>query len=98
MNPLYLLMETLTGQSTQCIIRTAGNSKRFILYVLLVFLKTLRKLDKWYFNELQGYFIMPLPEIANNKNKPECIFFILKSLLSRNCYKKKVKRFYLQII
>ena len=37
MNPLYLLMETLTCQSTQCIIRTARNSKRFILYLLLCF-------------------------------------------------------------
>ena len=37
MNLLYLLMETLTCQSTQCIIRTARNSKRFILYLLLCF-------------------------------------------------------------
>ena len=37
MNPLHLLMETLTGQSTQSIIRTARNSKIFILYLLVVF-------------------------------------------------------------
>ena len=80
MNPLYLLMETLTCQSTQCIIRTARNSKRFILHLLLCFffskrVKTLRKLDKWYFNELPGYLIMPLPEIANDKNKTRMYFF-----------------------
>ena len=28
-------------------------------------------LDKGYFNELPGCLIMPLPEIANDKNKPE---------------------------
>ena len=77
MNPLYLLMETLTGQSIQCIIRNARNSKRFIFYLFVFFFfkKTLRKLDKCYSNELPGYLIMPLPEIAYDKNKPECNFF-----------------------
>ena len=35
-------------------------------------------LVKWYFNELLGYLIMSftsIPVIANDKNKPECIFY-----------------------
>ena len=51
------------------------------------------------FTELPGYLIMPLPEIANDKKKTRMyFFFILNSLLYRNCYQKKMKRFYLQII
>ena len=42
----------------------------------------MRILCKWYFNELPGYLIMPLPEIANDKNKPECIFFFSEKV----CY------------
>ena len=34
----------------------------------------MRILDKLYFNELPGYLIMLLTEIANDKNK--CIFFL----------------------
>ena len=37
----------------------------------------MRILVKWYFNELLGYLIIsftPVPVIANDKNKPECIF------------------------
>ena len=40
----------------------------------------MRILVKWYFNELLGYLIMSfmsIPVIANDKNKPECIFFSL---------------------
>ena len=35
-------------------------------------------LVKWHFNELLGYLIMSftsIPVIANDKNKPECIFY-----------------------
>ena len=38
----------------------------------------MRILVKWYFNELLGYLIMSftsIPVIANDKNKPECIFY-----------------------
>ena len=38
----------------------------------------MRILVKWYFNELLGYVIMSftsIPVIANDKNKPECIFY-----------------------
>ena len=41
----------------------------------------MRKLVKWYFNELLGYLIMSfmsIPVIANDKNKPECIFFFIE--------------------
>ena len=41
----------------------------------------MRILDKWYVNELLGYLIMPLPEIANDKNKPECIVSYLKKFV-----------------
>ena len=37
----------------------------------------MRMLVKWYLNELLGYLIMLftlISVIANNKNKPECIF------------------------
>ena len=40
----------------------------------------MRKLVKWYFNELLGYLIMSftsIPVIANDKKKPECIFFLI---------------------
>ena len=70
----------------------------FYIYYYVVFFKTLRKLDKWYFNDPQGYLIMPLPEIANKKKTRMFFFFILNSLLHRNCYQKKTKRFYHQII
>ena len=42
----------------------------------------MRILVKWYFNELLGYLIMlftSIPVIANDKNKPECIFFYIES-------------------
>ena len=35
-------------------------------------------LVKWYFHELLGYLLMSftsIPVIANDKNKPECIFY-----------------------
>ena len=41
----------------------------------------MRILVKWYFNELLGYLIMSfksIPVIANDKNKPECIFFFIE--------------------
>ena len=47
----------------------------------------MRILVKWYFNELLGYLIMSftsIPVIANDKNKPECIFyfFIVESFFN----------------
>ena len=39
-----------------------------------------------------------IPVIANAKNKPECIFSSTEMFLRRNCYQKKTKPFYLQII
>ena len=41
----------------------------------------MRILVKWYFDELLGYLIMSftsIPVIANDKNKPECIFFFIE--------------------
>ena len=41
----------------------------------------MRILVKWYFNELLGYLIMSftsIPVIANDKNKPECIFCFIE--------------------
>ena len=41
----------------------------------------MRILVKWYFNELLGYLIMSfmsIPGMANDKNKPECIFFFIR--------------------
>ena len=41
----------------------------------------MRILVKRYFNELLGYLIMSctsIPVIANDKNKPECIFFFIE--------------------
>ena len=41
----------------------------------------MRILVKWHFNELLRYLVIlftPIPVIANDKNKPECIFLILK--------------------
>ena len=38
----------------------------------------MRILVKWYLNELLGYLIMSftsIPVIANDKNKPDCIFY-----------------------
>ena len=53
----------------------------------------MRILVKWYFNELLGYLIMlftSIPVIANDKNKPECIFSILKGFFKcRNCFQEK---------
>ena len=45
----------------------------------------MRILVKWYFNELLGYLIMSfqsIPVIANDKNKPECIFFLNERFLN----------------
>ena len=54
-----------------------------IICILFFFSKTVRILVKWYFNlifyELLGYLIMSfmsIPVIANDKNKPDCIFFL----------------------
>ena len=53
----------------------------------------MRILVKWYFNELLGYLIMSftsIPVIANDKNKPECIFFFIEIFfLCRNYYQEK---------
>ena len=45
----------------------------------------MRILVKWYFNELLGSLIMSftsMPVIANNKNKQECIFSLLKGFFN----------------
>ena len=45
----------------------------------------MRILVKGYFNELLGYLIMSfksIPVIANDKNKPECIFFFIERFLN----------------
>ena len=55
----------------------------------------MRILSKWYFNELPAYLIMPFPEIANDKNKPECIFSYLKKFVMYILLPNKNKRFYL---
>ena len=56
----------------------------------------------WYFNELLGYLIMSFTSIAviaNDKNKPECMFVsLLKCLFNVETAIKRKKRFYLQII
>ena len=50
---------------------------------------------KWYFNELLGYLIMSftsIPVIANDKNKPECIFFsVLKGFFNVETASKRKK-------
>ena len=64
----------------------------------------MRILVKWYFNELLGYLIMSFTSIlviANDKNKPECIFFFIERFLNvETAIKrtKKKKRFYLKIM
>ena len=30
-----------------------------------------------------------IPVMANDKNKPECVFFFIESFLCRNCYQEK---------
>ena len=40
----------------------------------------------------------PIPVIANDKNKPECIFFFIESFFNVETAIKKKKRFYLKII
>ena len=60
----------------------------------------MRILVKLYFNELLGYLMMSftsIPVIANDKNKPECIFIIERVFNVETAIKRK-KRFYLQII
>ena len=55
----------------------------------------MRILVKWYFNELLGYLIMPftsIPVIANDKNKPECIFFFIERLLNVETAIKRTKK------
>ena len=45
----------------------------------------MRILVKWYFNELLGYLIMSfksIPVIANDKNKPEYFFSLLKGFFN----------------
>ena len=54
----------------------------------------MRKLVKWYFNEILGYLIMSftsIPVIANDKNKPECIsyFFIERCFNVETAIKRK---------
>ena len=54
----------------------------------------MRILAKWYFNELLGYLIMSftsIPVIANNKNKPECIFSLLKGFFNVKTATKRKK-------
>ena len=61
----------------------------------------MRILVKWYFNELLGYLIMSfmsIPVIANDTNKPECIFFFIERFFNVETAIKRKKRFYLQII
>ena len=62
----------------------------------------MRILVKGYFNELLGYLIMSfksIPVIANDKNKPECIFFFIERFLNvETAIKREKQRFYLQII
>ena len=55
----------------------------------------MRILVKWYFNELLGYLIMSftsIPVIANDKNKPECIFFFIERLLNVETAIKRTKK------
>ena len=72
------------------------------MILIACFLKTVRILVKWYFNELLGYLIMSftsIPVIANDKNKPECIFFFIERFFNvETAFNRKKKRFYLQII
>ena len=42
----------------------------------------MRILDKWYFNELPRYLIMPLPEIAKDKKQTRMYFFLFEKV----CY------------
>ena len=52
----------------------------------------MRILVKWDFNELLGYPIMSFtstPVIVNDKNKPECIFLILKCFYIETATKRK---------
>ena len=53
----------------------------------------MRILVKWYFNELLGYLIMlftSIPVIANDENKPECIFFYIERFFNvETAFKRK---------
>ena len=58
----------------------------------------MRILVKWYFNELLGYLIMSftsIPVIANDKNKPECIFFFIERFFNVETAIKRKKTFIL---
>ena len=55
----------------------------------------MRILVKWYFNELLGYLIMSftsIPVIANDKNKPECIFFFIERFFNVETAIKREKK------
>ena len=56
----------------------------------------MRILVKWYFNELLGYLITSftsIPVIANDKIKPECIFFFIERFFNvETAIKKKNKK------
>ena len=55
----------------------------------------MRILIKWYFNELLGYLIMSftsIPVIANDKNKPECIFFFIERFFNVETAIKRTKK------
>ena len=57
----------------------------------------MRILVKWYFNELLGYLIMSftsIPVIANDKNKPECIFFFIERFFNVETAIKRKKNIY----
>ena len=52
----------------------------------------MRIIVKWYFNELLGYLIMSftsIPVIANDKNKPKCIFSSIESFYVETAIKRK---------
>ena len=49
-------------------------------------------LVKWYFNELLRCLVIsftPIPIMANDKNKPECIFLVLKCFYVETAIKRK---------
>ena len=54
----------------------------------------MRILVNWYFNELLGYLIMSftsIPVIANDKSKPESIFFFIESFFNVETASKRKK-------
>ena len=56
---------------------------------------------KWYFNELLGYLIKSftsIPVIANDKSKPECLFFFIERVFNVETATKRKKIFCLQIM